>query len=212
MEAITEEQIKLVEGQDFSPLLQEMLDAGTQRAKEFETNVQTFVGNLLAEEAFSLFDKRRAAVVRKWKHSSYYDLVLTHGTVRMAPVRSDDILGVMPARQCYRNAYDAIVEYGDYTYVEGYAQTQFLAVQHAWLEDRDGNIVDPTWANLDLPAGFRATYAGIKFTSDFVMARVLANGWHSMLAADWQKSHETLQRGLKINDAGHAYDLGDLTS
>lgn len=42
-----------------------------------------------------------------------------------------------------------------------------------------------------------------------MFAHVARTGYHAVLASDWTTRHEILQRGLKINDDGYAYDLGD---
>ena len=187
-------------------LLQISLDVQA-RAETYPPEVRPFVTHMLTVEAFSL---DRSDLTQDWSHRSYQQLVLEHAQPRVATIRTDDRLDFMEVGQCYYNAYSAVLEQQGYTYVEGYAQTRFMVVEHAWLEDRDGTVIDPTWANLDSEvSGFEATYAGIRFTSEFVLANAARTGWTGILASDWREGHRILQHGLKINRDGMAYGIGD---
>lgn len=47
-------------------------------------------------------------------------------------------------RQCYRNAFFAVVTNDDLYYVEGFAALGNTLVPHAWLETEEGIVVEPT--------------------------------------------------------------------
>ena len=68
----------------------------------------------------------------------------------------------MRDRRCYGNAFELMVNAGC-TYVEGWAANFMgIPVHHAWVVDREGNMIDPTWAKVGL------AYYGVPFSNDFV--------------------------------------------
>src|SRR5215216_5814498 len=52
-------------------------------------------------------------------------------------------------KACYRNVCMVVIDKryrNDFTYAEGIAVSDLgFPVHHAWVVDRDGNAVDPTW-------------------------------------------------------------------
>lgn len=185
--------------------LRTMTRAAQARSKDYPVDVQDFVYNLLLEEALVVTSSE---LTLNWPYRSYQELVLKHGEVRSAPPQTDEFLEIMEPRQCYWNAYTTVMEYREYTYVEGYAQMMFMPVQHAWLEDPDGQVIDPTWAGLEMAKHGRATYAGIRFSSEFVLTHAARTGWTGILAADWRENHRILRDGLVFDDAGTAISIG----
>lgn len=142
-----------------------------------------------------------------WRHPTYQDLMLEHGVLRQAPffVPDEPLFLEAELQNCYMNCFTAASELADYAYVEGFAQTSMLIVQHAWLEDPDGNLVDPTWALL----GERhviPTYYGIRFDTDFMVTTALETGWCSMFARDWERQPDfpSLRTGFIFDDRGYA--------
>lgn len=133
-------------------------------------------------------------------YRNYYELVRKHGKLRKQAliVPDNPIFESMQLGECYWNAYTAAVELG-YQYVEGYAQTDLLnIVPHAWFEDEDGTIIDPTWANLDgLASDFEITYFGVKFSADFVIDRCNETAHCAVLGSDWMVHAPILRRGLR---------------
>ena len=170
-------------------------------------SVAPFLEMLLAERASIL---ERGHRPDHWRHDNYYDMLLELvAAPQVAYVATDEVLGVRTEQQCYRNAYDAIVQYRGYTYCEGLAQHRGdfafgLVVRHAWLEDEHGRIIDPTWANL--PPG-PATYYGLKFTDDFVLTHVLETGTTSFIDDDWRHGFPVLKRGFTFDNQGRANGL-----
>jgi len=68
-------------------------------------------------------------------------------------------------KHCFYNAYRlaAASRYQSrYTYVEGYA-ARLIPVHHAWVIDRDGNVIDPTWN------GQGTAYFGIPFRTPYIV-------------------------------------------
>ncbi|MGO6926108.1 hypothetical protein ACCS55_15835 [Rhizobium ruizarguesonis] len=90
----------------------------------------------------------------------------------MLDVRSRPVhLAAGQKRQCYANCVRALLTSTsggeELFYVEGYATDkggQGLPIQHAWLLDSNGRVIDPTWEN-----SFEYVYFGVVFKSKFVM-------------------------------------------
>lgn len=78
-----------------------------------------------------------------------------------------------PARDCFNNATAYAAVRDDVLYAEGYALEPelMLPVQHSWLVDRDGKVIDPTWKDTRDHA-----YFGIAFKRDFVCDQLVKNG------------------------------------
>lgn len=73
-----------------------------------------------------------------------------------------------PKKQCFQNASMLAFENrSKYTYVEGWAFSGLLPVDHAWCVDAEGNVVDPTWDNPQ-----DCAYFGIPLDTNFVFKRV----------------------------------------
>lgn len=113
------------------------------------------------------------------------DLILKRGKVYRVsePTQPHDFPPeVCVGRQCFSNALKlAALGYGreDLTYVEGYAASGNIgfAVHHAWLVDKDGHVIDPTWQ------GERrgVVYIGIPFTADFIRQEALRRGTDTII-------------------------------
>lgn len=122
-----------------------------------------------------------------WKHkyTSYEELVFTEGHLGTWKPRPDSI-AKMPYKQCFMNALELAQAEG-LRYVEGYAST-ILVVNHAWCEDDDGTVVDPTWD--EMPE--RPFYMGIRMDPAKVAAWTVESGYWGVLASDWVR----LSKGL----------------
>jgi hypothetical protein len=70
-------------------------------------------------------------------------------------------------KQCFRNATAFALVRDDVTYVEGFALDPALPIplEHAWLVDDKGQVIDPTW---DDNVGH--VYYGVPFERNFVAA------------------------------------------
>lgn len=96
--------------------------------------------------------------------------LLRYGRFWMPPSgRQRDKLGM--AKACFANAQGKLVTTPeDLVYVEGLAipgiSGMTLPVHHAWLADRKGCVVDPTWEMARV-----SCYFGVAFNSDYVAER-----------------------------------------
>lgn len=71
-----------------------------------------------------------------------------------------------PKRNCFANALAYAVDRSDVYYVEGYAVDRQLGIpmEHAWLVDNRGSVIDPTWDDPE-----ENDYFGIAFKREFVV-------------------------------------------
>ncbi|WP_276117994.1 hypothetical protein [Pararhizobium qamdonense] len=69
------------------------------------------------------------------------------------------------AKNCYANATAYALTNSDLMYAEGYAIEPELPIpiQHAWLVDRSGTVIDPTWRDAN-----HHVYFGIAFKTEFL--------------------------------------------
>jgi hypothetical protein len=96
--------------------------------------------------------------------------MLDHGSYHEAAPKPPKLKSLMPTR-CYSNAQSAVVRAVSagrkpLTYAEGYACPGTLSypIQHAWLVDDEGRVVDQTWSNPE-----ESTYFGVLFTTEYIM-------------------------------------------
>ena len=68
---------------------------------------------------------------------------------------------------CFMNAGKIALDSDRLTYVEGYVAIHGLPIEHAWLTDGDGHVIEPTIRNA-LPV-----YYGVEFTTDYLRATIL---------------------------------------
>jgi hypothetical protein len=91
-------------------------------------------------------------------------------------------------KECIKNCYDLMVLCPQkYIYCEGYARGD-LPVQHAWLIDEAGFVVDPTWEE-PTPSESREYY-GIPFCIDYIHKVKARTGCHGILNNDhnWREN------------------------
>lgn len=81
-----------------------------------------------------------------------------------------------PMKNCYQNSQQRIT--GDLFYCEGYACSRALGipVEHAWLLDLNGNVIDPTWEGGDF-------YFGVPFDMHFVMDCTMTTGYYGIFGS-----------------------------
>jgi hypothetical protein len=180
-------------------MLDRVRDFMQERLDLYPEEFQAFMSHFLISEAMTGGDDRRA----DFAYSNYYELVRSCGTLRQQPilVPDDPYYDALEVGQCYYNAFVASADQG-LQYVEGFAQTKtspFL-LSHAWLEDEDGTIIDPTWAHLGLPVESPIIYFGVKFSADFILERADVTGYCAILASDWRAHTPILKRGLIFKD------------
>lgn len=82
----------------------------------------------------------------------------------------------MKRKQCYANAAHLALD-GHGTYVEGFVSCHGVHIQHAFIVDASGNVVDPT---IRPHAGIKGYY-GIPFTVDYLRRTILKNAVYGLL-------------------------------
>ena len=106
------------------------------------------------------------------------DFVLQHGRYWMP----GSVCWAKGASACYVHAAKAAIRNREYTYVEGYAVGAFIPVQHAWLVDKHGLVIETTWSQVG------SGYFGVPFRTDYIRKQVKATGVYSMIdqaESDW---------------------------
>jgi len=111
------------------------------------------------------------------------ELLLAFG---LASKRDDDQLDSRwqrlpgPAKMCFQNAATAALDHPELTYVEGYAFSSVfpLPINHGWLTDRAGRVVDPTWAE-------GSGYFGIPFPQPLLSKALLLTGSYGFIDQLW---------------------------
>ncbi len=76
-------------------------------------------------------------------------------------------------KQCFRNATAFALVRDDVTYVEGFALDPALPIplEHAWLVDDIGRVIDPTWGD-----NIGHVYYGVPFERNFVARMIELSG------------------------------------
>ena len=80
-------------------------------------------------------------------------------------------------QQCFKNAANLALMNPKYTYVEGYVAVHGVPIEHAWVVDEKGGVVDPTIRD---PRGVGG-YFGVPFRPDYVAKTLLKNRIYGML-------------------------------
>jgi len=85
-------------------------------------------------------------------------------------------------KECYRNATVLAMQQG-YTYCEGLACSEKLGipVDHAWVIDSAGNVIDATWKDTD-----KCWYLGVPFSREQLWLGLIDTGTYGLLHKDWQ--------------------------
>lgn len=78
-----------------------------------------------------------------------------------------------PQHMCYMNAGRMAIADPDLTYVEGYASVHGVPIEHAWVVDKDGKVLDPTIRNAD---GIVAYY-GVPIDPEFLTKFLTETGY-----------------------------------
>ena len=80
-------------------------------------------------------------------------------------------------KMCYINATHLALDYPEYTYIEGYAVSHLIdmAVEHAWVVDTDGNVIDSTWENKGV------AYFGVEIPDQALREALLETGVYGIL-------------------------------
>ena len=126
---------------------------------------------------------KQAQLMRKihphpdWKYGGFEELTLDCGIeMSFAPLPEDIDRGL--PKSCYYNSFQLLKEDLDLTYCEGYALEPELPLPliHAWLVNKDGRVIDPTWNDCD------AVYLGIPFDTKWFIELLRSRNREDCLA------------------------------
>lgn len=170
-------------------------------AARYDDDVREFMEHVL------LYRNMNVQTPDDWAHRNYYDMVatLSPGPKRVALTLPEGY-EVMEPQQCFRNAWNLVMDDPTLLYCEGFAQARGLVLEHAWVEDEHGTIIDPTWTNLTDDDLTHATYLGIRMSAELEMRLSARLGWASWMNADMENDNKLLQYGFKMHD-GIAIDI-----
>ncbi|GAB2206291.1 hypothetical protein ROS1_31070 [Roseibium sp. ROS1] len=87
------------------------------------------------------------------------------------------------AKACYSNATAYARTHRDLFYSEGYALDPAFPVpiQHAWLVDESGAVIDPTWKDAE-----QHVYFGVAFRADFLTEMMKHSEGECGLLVNWR--------------------------
>lgn len=93
-----------------------------------------------------------------------------------APVIQSILSGKMKMGACYRNCMETVLANPDLIYCEGFAYGPSpIPMEHAWVMDREGNFIDPTWRYQK-----KADYFGVAFKTDKLLAIARRTGMYGI--------------------------------
>jgi len=105
--------------------------------------------------------------------------------------------------QCFKNAYDMLLEDQNLRYVEGIATSGVLPVHHAWNIDENDEVVETTWQWRE---DYRPqAYYGIVIPDDLVMTVVDATGYYGLTIDDWKNGWPAYRQPWNTNNLLHFY-------
>jgi hypothetical protein len=145
-----------------------------------------------------VYGMRKNSKPKGFKYAGMEDMVLKHGQFFEPPKKGDKLpKGCQKgeAKDCYRNSMNnMMMNPDDYTYVEGYATIDIMSgfgISHAWLVDKEGNVIDPTWE-----PGVGTSYFGIKLNKDFVLDTILRTEMAGVIVNDMFDDHKLMKDGF----------------
>lgn len=135
---------------------------------------------------------RAMNATRIGNYVSLGDFVLTNGrrfnpTLKLPPGIKCGRLG-----HCFRNAATLAIDRNDLIYCEGYA-AGVLPVLHAWLCDKDGNVIDPTWCRDVKGESYMGTeYFGVPISQKYLIEHLCEHEKYGLVDA-WEARWPMLQ-------------------
>jgi hypothetical protein len=110
--------------------------------------------------------------------------LLEHGEAMGPNIKRPKGVRLMQKKQCYGNSARSVMHYDvdptEWFYCEGYAvsETLGLPLEHAWLANRKGEVIDRTWRK---ETG-ECAYYGIPFTPAYLLRTLSRTGYFGLFA------------------------------
>ena len=144
---------------------------------------------------FAVEERRRSSVIDR-PYANFEEFVLQNGrqfNVMPFPARYKRHTTYLKA--CFLNAYNLAAKYPELKYAEGYAKAETVCSGlHAWVVDKDGNAIDPTWQDAGVD------YFGVIFNMNYVN-RVLQQKKEYGVIDNW-KNHWAILDGTETDWEG----------
>lgn len=122
------------------------------------------------------------------EYASCEEFVLLNGTMWRYQAKPGNVRwGTEQA--CYQNVYRLVNDTPGRLYVEGYATTGIMPVNHAWVgQPKSGTVLDNTWQPRRLGQSDPRfwEYLGIAFDFLWVMGQVMRMGRYGSIIDNWQ--------------------------
>lgn len=167
------------------------MEAVAERSARYGTHA-SFMLDVLAQGAMQ-------DTPEDWRYQSYQDLVadLSDGPKCVSPGLSVGYSPMEP-QQCFRNAWELVLDNTDLLYCEGWAMAHVFPTPHAWVETRGGQVIDPTWVFDDLET---IHYLGVRFNAEVLMTLCMETGWASVFGGDGRElNNRALRYGFEMED------------
>lgn len=151
--------------------------------------VQNYYNDLLNRELQFFIRKPKG---RKFYFS--YDLIYKQGSFFQIGDHSFTEL-YCRKKMCYKNSLDiCLLHPHKYRYVEGFAfsDENLPLMEHAWLINEKGDVIDPTWNE-------GVAYKGIVFPTEYVLKKVREYESYGILNF-YRKYSDLLKHGIEILD------------
>lgn len=123
----------------------------------------------------------------KGASTALYDLMLEHGRYYAPAPLPADVEEGTPG-DCFRDASTLSLNRPDLIYVEGWATSGILPVEHAWCVTESGFVIDPTWAAIGDDDWERREYFGIPIKYHWHRQMILARTYFGVFhpgPPDW---------------------------
>lgn len=146
------------------------------------------------------FLQQQARLIKKirpnqnWKYSCFEELILDRGIEMKYAFLPEDIDRGIP-KNCYYNCLELLREHRDLFYCEGYALTEDLPLPlaHAWLVNKDREVIDPTWNDES------TVYLGIPFNTQWFIDLLVSRNREDCLSvfeSNYMEDYSLLKEGL----------------
>lgn len=100
----------------------------------------------------------------------------------------------MQQGMCFMNATHMVLEHPDLTYCEGLVTVYGISIDHAWVIDKAGKVIDPTLTKA--PGERLGEYWGVPFKTEYLRKSIYKNGVYGLLGWPYaKKTCETLFEG-----------------